>query len=114
MTNAFGGFHHKSPFPTHLSCHDFASSCIRDHFGPTVQTVADALHSRGPGSTLLQILTAIKVRCKRLVNADRERLVSNVGGGTIRRNGSGNNDGPLRLNETLGSEEHGYVVDGGE
>lgn len=49
--NAFGGFTTSSPISSipHNSCHDLASNCIRDYFGPTVQTVFDYLLSKSGG-----------------------------------------------------------------
>ena len=81
MANAFGGFTVNSPLTsqnhnTHLT---LASNSIRDNFGPTVQTVFDAIVSRGnPPPTLVQIISNIKHHCKRDVNSERMRLVEQV------------------------------------
>ena len=54
-----------------------ASNCIRDFLGPVVQTVADALQSRGP-STLSELSSHIKQHCSKQWNEERARLVSNL------------------------------------
>ena len=112
-----------------------ASNCIRDHLGPIAQTVADALHSRGP-STLAELISAIRVRCLRDWNSERGRLVDGlnsrvavVDGGDC-GNGNGNDDddddgdgaphhrltprdvgGRASMNKARGSESAGYVTD---
>lgn len=58
------GWVHSSPLAT---CHDplisLSSHCIRQAFGPTVQLVADALQSRGPTTTLSQLVVHLQRTC---------------------------------------------------
>ena len=148
MANAFGGFLHTSPLSNLTSSTSrppdphaaLASNCIRDHLGPIAQTVADALHSRGP-STLAELISAIRVRCLRDWNSERGRLVDGLnsrvavvdGGDSGNVNGNGNDDdddddddgdgaphhrrtprdvgGRASMNKARGSESAGYVTD---
>ena len=147
MANAFGGFLHTSPLSNLTSSTSrppdphaaLASNCIRDHLGPIAQTVADALHSRGP-STLAELISAIRVRCLRDWNSERGRLVDGLnsrvavvdGGDNGNVNGNGNDDdddddggdgaphhrrtprdvgGRASMNKARGSESAGYVTD---
>lgn len=73
-----------------------ASNCVRDFFGPTVQTVADCLQSRGGSSTLTQIVSNIRSQCRREWNEERERLVIN---------------GHYKLHRARGPTSSGYVVE---
>ena len=77
--NPYGGFNHRSPLSPCPSDPplDLASDCIRDYFGPSVQTVADCLRSRGP-STIAQLVSRIRSQCRRVVNEERERLVERL------------------------------------
>jgi len=112
--NPFGGFIHRSPLSSlpHDPPVDLASNCIRDFFGPTVQTVADCLQSRGP-STLSQIVKKIQSTCQRETNEERERLVDRLLPAG-RTNGHRNAIGSgyrFKINKAIGPEQAGYVVD---
>ena len=105
MSNCFGGFTVTSPISStsHNPLHDLRSNCIRDYFGPTCQTVADCLVSRGI-CTVSDLLVYIRYQCKRDVNSERLKLVHGLD--------------PLRkgrkvanLNLARGSEDNGFVVD---
>lgn len=105
MANPFGGFTVTSPLSSlsHDVQHDLCSNCIRDCFGPTCQTVADCLLSKGP-STLAQLISTIRSHCKRNINAERLKLVKGLG--PLKRGRH-----PVRLNLARGSEEHGFIVE---
>jgi len=85
MANAFGGFLHTSPLSNLTTSTSrppnphaaLASNCVRDYFGPVVQTVADALQSRGP-STVSELVGTIRSRCSRDWNRERGRLVDGI------------------------------------
>ena len=101
MANPFGGFVHTSPLSSldHDPVVSLASNCIRDYFGPTVQTAADCLESRGGASTLSQLVSAVRGQCRRPWNEERERLVSRVAGGKY------------KLDRARGPATAGYVVE---
>lgn len=101
MANPFGGFVHTSPLSSidHDPTVTLASNCIRDYFGPTVQTVADCLESRGGASTLSQLVSAIRGQCRRPWNEERERLVARVEGGKY------------KLDRARGPASSGFVAD---
>jgi DNA-directed RNA polymerase III subunit RPC3 len=101
MATTFGGFVHRSPLSSlpHDAKLTLASNCIRDYFGPTVQTVADCLESRGGSSTLAQLVVAIRGQCRRVWNEERERLVARVAGGKY------------KLHRAKGPATSGYVVE---
>lgn len=101
MANPFGGFVHTSPLSSlpHDATLTLASNCIRDYFGPTVQTVADCLESRGSASTLSQLVSAIRGQCSREWNDERERIVARVA------------DGRFKLHRARGPATSGYVVE---
>mmetsp|Transcript_11890 Transcript_11890/g.19626 ORF Transcript_11890/g.19626 Transcript_11890/m.19626 type:complete len:100 (+) Transcript_11890:209-508(+) len=90
MTNAFGGFTHISPLSnaTSSTAHPpdaqkaLSSNCIRDYFGPVVQTVTDALQSRGP-STLHDLVSFIRNQCVRDRNEERSRLIDQINTSSI-------------------------------
>ena len=105
MANPFGGFVHTSPLSSlpHNPPVEVASNCVRDYFGPTVQTVADCLHSRGE-STMPQILSAVRRQCRRVLNEERERLVDRLGPITGGR-------GRPRINKARGPEGAGFIDD---
>ena len=96
MMNPFG-FVHTSPLSSlpHDPAVTLASNCIRDYFGPTVQTVADCLQTRGGSSSLAQLITAICGQCRRVWNEERERLVM----------------GKYQLHRARGPVSAGYVVE---
>jgi DNA-directed RNA polymerase III subunit RPC3 len=96
MTNPFG-FVYTSPLSSlpHDPVVTLASNCIRDYFGPTVQTVADCLQTRGGSSSLAQLITAIRGQCRRVWNEERERLVV----------------GKYQLHRARGPASAGYVVE---
>ena len=98
MANPFGSFVHTSPLSSlpHDPIVTLASNCIRDYFGPAVQTVADCLQSRGGASTLAQLVTAIRGKCRRVWNEERERLVAR---------------GKYKLHRARGPATAGYVVE---
>ncbi|KAL3768698.1 hypothetical protein ACHAWU_006799 [Discostella pseudostelligera] len=136
--NAFGGFLHTSPLSnlTSSTSHPpdpkaaLASNCIRDYFGPLVQTVADALHSRGP-STMSDLIATIRHRCLRDWNEERGRLVDRLNAsvvvgannnkfnkGIIATTSSSNNNnesyyhgGKVTMNKARGAESAGYVTE---
>ena len=122
MTNAFGGFLHTSPLSNLTSSTSeppdphaaLASNCIRDYFGPVVQTIADALHARGP-STLLELTANIKHHCLRDWNQERGRLVDRLNRSVVnssddalefRYRGS-----RVTMNKARGFESAGYITD---
>jgi DNA-directed RNA polymerase III subunit RPC3 len=98
MANAFGGFVTSSPLSSlpHDPLVTLASNCIRESFGPVVQTVADCLNSRGSSSTLHQLMSSIRSKCRRVWNEERERLVTK---------------GKYKLHRARGPASHGYVVE---
>lgn len=106
MSNPFGGFTITSPLSSisHNPLHDLQSNCIRDYFGPTCQTVADCLVSKGP-STCAELITHIRRRCKRDVNSERLKLVQNLEPLAKSRK-------LAHLNLARGSEENGFIVEG--
>lgn len=79
------------------------SNCIRDYFGPTCQTVADCLVSRGI-CTVSDLLVYIRYQCKRDVNSERLKLVHGLD--PLRKGRKAAN-----LNLARGSEDKGFVVD---
>ena len=113
MTNAFGGFTHTSPLSnaTSSTAHPpdpqkaLSSNCIRDYFGPVVQTVTDALQSRGP-STLQELVTFIKSHCVKDWNEERNRLIEQINSSSGKGNG-----GKVNMNKARGSEAAGFVTD---
>jgi DNA-directed RNA polymerase III subunit RPC3 len=113
MPNAFGGFTHISPLSnaTSSTSHPpdpqkaLSSNCIRDYFGPVVQTVTDALHSRGP-STLHDLIAYIRQHCLRDVNEERNRLIEQLNASS----GKGQ-AGKINMNKARGSEAAGFVTD---
>lgn len=118
--NPYGGFNHRSPLSPCPSDPplDLASDCIRDYFGPSCQTVADCLRSRGP-STLPQLVSRIRSQCRRVVNEERERLVERLpAAATMGGNASASAE-PVtaaaackpRINKAAGPETAGYIVD---
>lgn len=132
MANKFGGFVHRSPLSSHP--HDpsleLSSNCIRDHFGPTVQTVWDCLASLGGKCSLPVIIQRIRTLCKRDINDDREMLVRRLETLSSKQKQNQNND--IRalfldgiaprgkktssgtsslLNHARGPELSGFVVD---
>lgn len=115
--NPYGGFNHRSPLSPCPSDPplDLASDCIRDYFGPSVQTVADCLRSRGP-STIAQLVSRIRSQCRRVVNEERERLVERLpAAATMGGSGSVGAESAAarkpRINKAAGPETAGYVVD---
>lgn len=102
MSNPFGGFVHTSPLHplNHEPVQALSSNCIRDNFGPTVQSVYDCLFSHTSGCTFAQLLSAIRKRCRRVMNEDRLKLVEQVGGG-------------YKINRARGPESAGYVFEAG-
>jgi hypothetical protein len=98
MTDKFGGFVSTSPLSS-LS-HDppltLASNCIRDFFGPIVQTIFDALQKVGGSATLPALMSAVRRECKRIWNEERERLV-------VR--------GKFKLQRSKGPALNGYVTE---
>eukprot|EP00559_Dactyliosolen_fragilissimus_P002842 CAMPEP_0184858652 /NCGR_PEP_ID=MMETSP0580-20130426/3740_1 /TAXON_ID=1118495 /ORGANISM="Dactyliosolen fragilissimus" /LENGTH=717 /DNA_ID=CAMNT_0027354921 /DNA_START=130 /DNA_END=2283 /DNA_ORIENTATION=+ len=127
MTNAFGGFVTTSPLSSHSHCSntDLLSNILRDHFGPTVQTVADCLilrgagsstsNSRGGGMTLTQLLAMVRSRCRRNVPQERIRLVHRLNNG-LKHEIEGDEAAVMtetcwKIRKTAGTEERGYVVD---
>ena len=130
MTNAFGGFQHKSPLSNLSSTTSnpsnphtaLSSNIIRDYFGPIVQTVVDALQSRGP-STLQELISTIKLHCLKDWNEERGRLVDRLNGLVV-ANSKNNNNGngtpeelyyhgsTVTMNKARGSEAaSGYISD---
>mmetsp|Transcript_294 Transcript_294/g.485 ORF Transcript_294/g.485 Transcript_294/m.485 type:complete len:611 (+) Transcript_294:105-1937(+) len=106
MSNPFGGFTITSPLSSisHSPLHDLQSNCIRDYFGPTCQTVADCLVSKGP-STCAELISHIRRQCKRDVNSERLKLVQNLEPLAKSRK-------LAHLNLARGSEENGFIVEG--
>jgi len=101
ITAPDGGFFvHRSPLSSQP--HDpplcLASNCVRDYFGPLVQTVFDAMIRVGGTATLLQLLSTIRKEYARRMNSERVKIV-------VR--------GKLKLERARGSANHGYVVDVG-
>lgn len=113
MANAFGGFTHISPLSnaTSSTSHPpdpqkaLSSNCIRDYFGPVVQTVTDALHSRGP-STLHDLISYIRNHCLRDWNEERDQLVEQINSSSGKFHG-----GKFSMNKARGSETAGFVTD---
>lgn len=113
MTNAFGGFTHISPLSnaTSSTSHPpdpqkaLSSNCIRDYFGPVVQTVTDALQSRGP-STLHDLVAYIRNHCLRDWNEERNRLIEQINASSGK-----NHSGKVSMNKARGSEAAGFVTD---
>ena len=98
MANTFGGFVHTSPLSSlphdpHLT---LASNCVRDCFGPAVQTVFDALQKRGGSATLAQLVKDVRFQCRRVWNEERERLVLH---------------GKYKLQRARGPSSSGYIVE---
>jgi hypothetical protein len=98
MSNAFGSFVHTSPLSSlpHDPLLTLASNCVRDYFGPIVQTVFDAVVKGGGLLTLASLSTSIRQECKRVLNEEREKLV-------IR--------GKFKVQRAKGPSSHGYVVE---
>lgn len=136
MSNPFGGFSTNSPLSphSHSPLHDICSNCIRDYFGPLVQTVADCLHICGSASyheqmdtrfsstsisftkplkpsTLMQILPTIRRRCERPISQERHRLVRSLKDNNTTSNNEVNNFKKIFLKRTKGNEECGYIAD---
>ncbi|KAL7516238.1 hypothetical protein ACHAWX_001273 [Stephanocyclus meneghinianus] len=121
MPNAFGGFLHISPLSNLSSSTSLppspsdalASNCIRDYFGPMVQTVADCLVSRG-SSTLSELVAYIKAACVRDWNEQRGSLVdalnSNVGNPQEERRMYYHGK-KVHMNKARGSEMAGFITD---
>ena len=105
MSNPFGGFNVTSPLSStsHNALHDLQSNCIRDFFGPTCQTVADCLLSKGT-STCTELLASIREKCKRDINSERLKLVDYLAPLSKTRS-------TAHLNLARGSEEKGFIVD---
>lgn len=98
MANTFGGFVHTSPLSSlpHDPPLTLASNCVRDFFGPIVQTVFDALVKGGGSMTLASLTLSVRHECKRDWNEERERLV-------VR--------GKYKLQRAKGPSSAGYVVE---
>jgi DNA-directed RNA polymerase III subunit RPC3 len=98
MANTFGGFVHTSPLSSlpHDPPLTLASNCVRDFFGPIVQTVFDALVKGGGSMTLAALTLSVRHECKRDWNEERERLV-------VR--------GKYKLQRAKGPSSAGYVVE---
>ena len=98
MANAFGVFVTSSPLSSlpHDPAVTLASNCIRETFGPVVQAVADCLNARGSSSTLHQLISTIRSKCRRVWNEERERLVIK---------------GKYKLHRARGPAAHGWVVE---
>ena len=115
MPNAFGGFLHISPLSnlssstSHPPCpsSSLASNCIRDYFGPIVQTVADCLLSKGP-LTLSELISYITSTCARDWNTERERLVNRL---NANLDNSYYHGSKVHMNKARGSETAGFVTD---
>lgn len=105
MSNPFGGFNVTSPLSSssHNALHDLQSNCIRDFFGPTCQTVADCLLSKGT-STCTELLASIREKCKRDINSERLKLADYLKPLSKGRS-------TAHLNLARGSEEKGFIVD---
>ena len=126
MTNAFGGFQHKSPLSNLSSSTSnpsnphtaLSSNIIRDYFGPIVQTVVDALQSRGP-STLHELISTIKLHCLKDWNEERGRLVDRLNGLVVANHNNKNgtpeelyyHGSTVTMNKARGSEAAGYISD---
>eukprot|EP00804_Cyclotella_cryptica_P026390 CCRYP_008085-RA/>CCRYP_008085-RA protein AED:0.00 eAED:0.00 QI:255/-1/1/1/-1/1/1/17/730 len=121
MPNAFGGFLHISPLSNLSSSTSLppspssalASNCIRDYFGPMVQTVADCLVSRG-SSTLSELVAYIKAACVRDWNQERGRLVDALNskmGNAHEERGMYYNGKKVHMNKARGSEMAGFITD---
>ncbi len=131
--NAFGGFLHTSPLSNLTSSTSrppdpkaaLSSNCIREVFGPVVQTVADALHSRGP-STLSELIATIRHRCLRDWNEERSRLVDRLNASVVVGTDNANcnmgikmnnneityyHGGTVAMNKARGPESAGYVTE---
>ena len=118
--NPYGGFNHRSPLSPCPSDPplDLASDCIRDYFGPSCQTVADCLRSRGP-STLPQLVSRIRSQCRRVVNEERARLVERLPAAATMGGSASASAEPAtaaaackpRINKAAGPETAGYIVD---
>lgn len=98
MANTFGGFIHTSPLSSlphdpHLT---LASNCIRDVFGPVVQTVYDALQKCGGSASLVHLMRDVRSQCRRVWNEERERLVLR---------------GKYKLQRARGPASSGFVVE---
>lgn len=104
QNNKFGGFCVSSPFGSFKNdpLKDLASNTIRDFFGPTCQTVADCILTRGP-LTLSLLVSHIRQHCKRDINVERSRLVDSLEQLYEGRSRA-------KLNLARGSEEKGFVV----
>mmetsp|Transcript_11646 Transcript_11646/g.25521 ORF Transcript_11646/g.25521 Transcript_11646/m.25521 type:complete len:726 (+) Transcript_11646:260-2437(+) len=135
MANAFGGFLHTSPLSNLTSSTSqppeplvgLASNCIRDYFGPVVQTVADALNARG-SSTLQELVANVRHHCLRDWNEERGRLVDRLNGSVDdkhkkRKGKEGSpttsstdlsklyyHGGKVNMNKARGSESTGFVT----
>mmetsp|Transcript_6974 Transcript_6974/g.15396 ORF Transcript_6974/g.15396 Transcript_6974/m.15396 type:complete len:698 (-) Transcript_6974:20-2113(-) len=122
MANAFGGFQHISPLSnaTSSTSHPpdphtaLSSNCVRDYFGPVVQTVADALHARGT-STLHELVSNVRHHCMRNWNEERGRLVDRLNGSVSSKRGKDPSEqiyrgGKVNMNKARGTEP-GFVTD---
>ena len=85
--------------------------------GPIVQTVVDALQSRGP-STLQELISTIKLHCLKDWNEERGRLVDRLNGLVVANNNNGTTPEELyyhgstvTMNKARGSEASGYISD---
>jgi hypothetical protein len=98
MASTFGGFVHASPLSSipHDPPLTLASNCIRDFFGPIVQTVFDALVKGGGSMTLASLTFSVRNECRRVLNEERERLVLR---------------GKYKLQRAKGPSSTGYVVE---
>ena len=98
MANTFGGFVPHSPLSSlpHDPPLTLASNCVREFFGPIVQTVFDALVKCGGSATLSSLMANVRHECKRVWNEERERLV-------VR--------GKYKIQRAKGPSSNGYVVD---
>ncbi|KAL7512332.1 hypothetical protein ACHAXN_009438 [Cyclotella atomus] len=116
MPNAFGGFLHISPLSNLSSSTStppspsatLSSNCIRDYFGPIVQTVADCLISKGSLS-LSELIHYITSTCVRDWNVERERLVGRLNS-TIGNNAYYQGK-KVHMNKARGSEGSGFVTE---
>lgn len=115
MPNAFGGFLHISPLSNLTSSTSIppepsialASNCVRDYFGPIVQTVADALQALGT-STLQELVAHVRRHCSRHWNEERGRLVDRLNKATGNGAMAG---GKICINKARGSDNAGFVTD---
>lgn len=91
-----------------------ASNCVRDYFGPIVQTVADALQARGT-STLQELVAHVRRHCSRDWNEERGRLVERLnraaGRGATVSPEVHYRGGRVRMNKARGSDSAGFVTD---